>query len=160
MKKVIAIVLALATVLCLSVTAFAADSPSGEISYKIATINGVGGKGQPVQKKQGETVTMSADGSKGTFNSWSVYKADGKAATKDVDYEIVKGGLTEKEIEVKPKNDLIICGNYNGVYTDPLTGLAGNPISPKTGDMMVALAAVMMLAAVAGIFVSKKQFSK
>ncbi len=139
----------------------------------------------------GATITVKADeATYGTFNSWSIYKAtetvDGVSApvksdiitlnaainlatkittttaVEGTDYEIVSGSLTAKELTVKVKTDVIICGNYNGKITDPVVNSTADnsATAPKTGDMTVLYAAIIMLAVVAFGFGVKKVYSK
>ncbi|MBO4432525.1 MAG: hypothetical protein J5852_03220 [Clostridia bacterium] len=142
----------------------------------------------------GDEVTVEAADKYGKFDSWSVYvisdtadlAANGSvvtgaakilnlAATQKVtaakagkDYEVVDGSLTSEKLVVKVLKDekIVICGNYDGTTTDPLTGKTvkaddgKSETSPKTSDVNVIYAAFALLAAGAIVFGVKKQLSK
>lgn len=136
-------------------------------------------------------ITVKADEDKyGKFDSWSIYKVtesvEGvsapvnsgvitlnaalnlaattktEAAKEGVDYTVVSGSLTAKELTVKVNADVIICGNYAGETTDPLvnSNVDNSANAPQTGDITVAYAAIIMLAVVAFGFGVKKVYSK
>lgn len=157
MKKTLAILLAVLCLFAFAVPAFAAEiSPSGEGSHSITVIDGVDRTPKAIVLKPGESVTVSVDPTLGKFDAWAIYKKDGSAAQVNVDYVITAGGLKEQTLSVDAKTDLIICGNYNGVITNPLTGKA----SPKTGET-AAFALLSVMVAAAGVcFVAKKQLCK
>lgn len=160
MKKVFAILLAAVLVMALSVTAFAAGvSPEGVSYYKVHIIDGNGSKTQVEKVPVGEDITLEADPDKGDFDEWKIYKADGTAAVEGEDYEIVSGSLTSSSITILPKANLIITANYDGEETDFEID-NGEVTSPQTGDVAVyALCSVMVLA-LAGAAVAKKQLVK
>lgn len=159
MKKLFAIVLALVLMLTVSVTAFAAVSPEGKVVYKVTTINGIDSTPVVKEVEEGTSVEVTVDTTKGTFDDWKIYKKDGTVAKEGVDYTIV-GKLTDTKITVTPKGDLIICGNYNGKITDPLTGKESTSDSPQTGDFSVLYLSIIALAALSFAGVAKKQLSK
>ena len=160
MKKVFAVVLAVVLVMCLSVTAFAAvQSPEGVSVYKVYIINGSGAKTQITEVTVGESVTLTADPAKGKFDKWIVYKMDGSIAVEGVDYTIVEGSLTSESITIIPMANIIITGNYNGKITKfDITN--NEPVSPQTGDTSVVMLGAMMVLALAGAVVAKKQLAK
>ncbi len=159
MKKLFAIVLAVAMVLTLSVSAFAAVSPGAKIYHKVTVINGIGSTPVIHTVEDGKSVEVVVDPSKGDFDDWKIYKEDGTVAKEGVDYTIV-GKLTDEKIVVTPKTDLIITGNYNGKGTDPLTGGESKPQAPQTGDFSMVYLTVIALAALGFAGVAKKQLSK
>lgn len=153
MKKILAIILCLVTVLGLSVTAFAEKSPEGEVVITVYTAPGV--KASKKTLKPGETVDLEADEG---FSSWSIYKASDKTtAGEGVDYEYVSGSKSDRKVTIKALNDIIICANFGDKITDPSTGEA---VSPKTADTAVIYLTIVMLAALAVSFTAKKQLSK
>ncbi len=160
MKKVCAVILAVVLVMSLSVTAFAAvASPEGVSYYKVYVINGQGAETIITEVEVGESITLTADPKMGKFDKWMVYKADGTPAVEGVDYKILSGSLTTSPCTIIPLANIIITGNYNGKIT---TFKIANdePTSPQTGDTTVyALGAVMVLA-LAGATVAKKQLVK
>lgn len=160
MKKIMAVLLATIMVLGLSVTAFAADSPVADEYYNVVVINGVGAKSDTQKIKKGVDYTVKADSAKGTFNSWTVYKTDGTVAKEGTDYTVTSGSATSATFVIKPLNGVIVCGNYNSVTTNPLTGEANTSDSPKTGDFAVLYLSLIMLAALGCGFVAKKQLAK
>ncbi len=193
MKKLIAFVLCIAVICTLSVTAFAAESPSA--SAKVSVTLRKADSVAPTEKSDvsytvdnGTVITVKANPDYGTFNSWSIYKEQPAAtgtsakannsgvitlsvinlatttkvteAVAGTDYKIVSGSLTSAEMKVEVYTDVIICGNYNNVVTDPLIKSDSSATSPETGDFAVASAAIVMLVAAAVVFGAKKQFSK
>ena len=160
MKKIIALVLSLVLVMGLSVTGFAAESPSGEQVYSVTFINGVGASKANAAVNKDGTYAVKADTSKGKFDGWVVYKADGTVAKEGVDYVFASGSAKDADAVIKPLTDIVICGNYGGQVTDPVTGTAKTDTSPETADTAVMLfTAVIMMAAACG-FVAKKQLAK
>lgn len=167
MKKIIALVLSVLMICCLSVTAFAAESPIA--NEKITVIVRKAEMTDPTGKVDteytldvGTTVIVKADSKYGIFNNWSIYKADASAAVAGTDYEIVKGSLTTGEITIKLNAGAIICGNYNNVKTDPTvaSGADGSDSAPQTGDMTIVYVMVAMLAVAVFGFGAKKVYSK
>lgn len=160
MKKIAALILALVFIMGLSVTALAVDSPGAKPVNKVVIINGVGANKQSSTVVSGETVKMVSDSTKGTFNNWAVYKADGTKAVEGVDYVITSGSLKDATVEIKPLTDIIITGNYDGKVVNPITGEQQKPTSPESGDFAVVYMALIMLAAAACGFAAKKQLAK
>ena len=158
MKKVFALILAVVLVMSLSVTAFAAKSPEGVSINKVSIINGNGADTEAEEVEVGKSFELKADSTKGTFNKWIVYKADGSLAVEGVDYTI-EGELTDEVVEIVPLANIIITGNYNGKKTE-FTVNNGEPESPKTGDTAMMACAAVMLVALAGAGVAKKQLAK
>jgi len=159
MKKLFAIVLAVVMMLTLSVTAFAAVSPGAKVFHKVTVINGIDAQVIVHSVEDGNSQEVVIDTNKGTFDDWKIYKKDGTVAKEGVDYTI-EGKPTDNKIVVTPKTDLIICGNYNGKITDPLTGKEATPDSPQTGDFSVVYLSIIALAALGFAGVAKKQLSK
>ncbi len=160
MKKVFAVILAVVLVMSLSVTAFAAVlSPEGVSLYKVYVINGNGAKTQVTEVAIGDSISLSADPAMGTFNKWLVYKMDGTAAVEGEDYTIAEGSLTSSTITIIPMANIIITGNYDGKDTEfDITN--NEPVSPQTGDTSVVMLGAMMVLALAGAVVAKKQLAK
>lgn len=169
MKKVIAVVLCVALLFTLSVTAFAKEvSPEPEKNITIILRKGVGVEGitsadKPFSFKIDEaTVTVKVDPNEGKFDGWNIYVDEGNGkfspAKQGEDYLIVKGDLNAQELTVEALTNIVICANYNGVKTDP--AVSGTSDSPKTADMSVAVMFVAMVAAAGFVFTSKKVFSK
>ena len=187
MKKLIALVLSIVMICCLSVTAFAAESPEATekvtVTIRKADVVDPAGKVDTEYTYDvGTTITLKADAKYGTFTSWSIYKeaattpatgmvtlsvakaANAKyvEAVAGTDYEIVKGSLTTSEITIKLNAEVIVCGNYNNVITDPsaASNADDSANAPATGDMTIVYAAVIMLACAAFAFGVKKVYSK
>ena len=144
-----------------------------------------------IEVSSDNTVTAVADEKTyGTFDSWSIYVVTDVTGTsaatstgisaasvlelavtqkatpakEGVDYTVVSGNLKSKTLVIKPINRLIICGNYSGTITDPLSAssVPGTKPdkSPKHGDLNVMYIAIVMLAAGAVLFGAKRQLSK
>ncbi len=166
MKKVIAVVLCLAVLFTLSVSAFAVESSvQGDgTQHRVIMRRGIGVSGFDAGNSttvidDGDKIIAKADPNEGTFNGWSVYKADGTPATEGTDYTLADGTkLTDTQVSVIAKTDIILCADYNGVKTDPQPEGSSNT-SPKTADMSVAYV-VVMLAAAAAFMGAKKVYSK
>lgn len=159
MKKLLVVFIAVLMLFAVSVPAFAAEnSPIASGSHIVIVINGVNAVPERHVVNDGQTVTIKVDPSKGTFDNWVIYKTDGTEAKVNEDFIIISGTTESDEIIVQPKRDLIICGNYKGVITDPLTGKEKE--SPKTGESVVWVLASVMTAAAAVCVVSKKQLCK
>lgn len=164
MKKIVAILLALTAIFALSFSALAVDSPVATVKVNVTVRaaevkSGIDKLDTAVSVDKGTVVKVAPDSSRGKFNSWSVYKADGSLAVQGSDYELVEGTLTSSELSIKAQADLCVCGNYNGKTTDPITGEAKTPDSPKTGDTAVTCAVVMLLGAAFALS-ARKQLCK
>ncbi len=159
MKKLLVVFIAVLMLFAISVPAFAAEnSPIASGSHIVIVINGINAIPQRYVVVNGDTVTVKVDPTKGTFDNWTIYKPDGTVAKVNEDFIIISGTTESDEMIVQPKTDLIICGNYNGLITDPLTGKEKE--SPKTGGSVVWVLASVMTAAAGVCFVTKKQLCK
>lgn len=193
MKKLIAIFLSLILVVAFSVTAFAAQSPVAKEQVTVVLRKAGGIKG--VEKDDvkytldgGTEITVVADEAKyGTFNNWTIYKAETEAtttatpvgggimtlsaavlnlatktttATAPADYEIVKGSLTSKELTILTHSDLIICGNYNNKVTDPASNSTASGTDTDESPKtgdVKALCAVIVMLASAAVVFGVKK---
>ncbi len=166
MKKAVAIILALAAVFTLSFSCVAAtNSPTGtpQVSVTIHSAKGIEGvtvEGTPTKVAVDTTVKVEKDDAEGKFESWSIYKPDGSLAKEGTDYTITAGDSKSPSITIVAKKDLIICGNYDGKITDPVTGNKKEPQSPPTSDATAIALTVVMLGAAAVVFGAKKQLCK
>ena len=166
MKKIIAIVLALVAVLTLSVSAMAANNSPVPTAKATVTIHsalcadGILQEGKAVTVEVGSTANIIKDDAEGKFDSWAIYKPDGSVAVEGTDYVIVSGSLKDPSISITVLTDLIICGNYNGKITDPITGEKKDPVAPPTFDVTAVALAMVMLGAAAVVITAKKQLCK
>ena len=162
MKKFLAVLLAVTMVFGLSMVTLAdTKSPVAEEFFDIKFVDGIGSNFFSKVVKQGGVMELEADPEKGEFSGWSFYLQDGSVAKKNTDYKIVSGDEKQIDIEIKPYVDLIVCANYDGKMTDPLTGKEKKPTNPKTGDFTYAYFVLMIgLAALSTVVVSKKQLQK
>ena len=172
MKKTLAILLCVCLAFTLSVSAFAAESPSN----KVVIIKGVGTKEDGtvvpvdtfVDVADDSSVTVVADEKTyGKFDGWTIYLVDDDGnyteAKEGVDYTVKEGDLSSDKLVIVPINKIAIAGNYGGKITDPAKGSGTNGTtkdSPKTGDLNVMYAVVLLLAASAFAFGAKRQLSK
>lgn len=172
MKKLMAILLSIILVFAFSVSAFAAGSPVGKEKVTVVLRKGDGIKGALEADVKytldgGAEVSVAADEAEyGTFESWSIYKVVGENKTELAvtpgDYEIIKGGLKLRELAILAHTDIIICANYGGVVTDPLSSSTTSGTqtdeSPETGNSAgFAFMAIITCAAVA--LVAKKKLA-
>lgn len=166
MKKIVAIILALVAVLTLSVSAMAANNSPVPTAKATVTIHsavcadGILQEGKGVAVDIGSTVNIKKDDSEGKFDSWTIYKPDGSVAVEGTDYVIVSGSLKDPAISVTVFTDLIICGNYNGKITDPITGDKKDPVAPPTFDAAAIALVALMFASAAVAFTAKKKLCK
>ena len=183
MKKIIALILCVVSVFVLSVGVSAASSPVGDAIFAVTTIipeasGNLSGSVKPatVKVNDGGTITVTApeavksESAAPTFKAFKVYKqvvtvgADGKQTTSlveavaGVDYQVVKGTLGDKNVEIKPLTDVVVVATYNDVVIDPSTGnVTVQPESPKTGSATAICFAIVALAGAAVVFGAKKQ---
>ena len=186
MKKIFAIVLSLVLIMSLSVTAFAASSP---VAGQKVTIIFVAHEDAKVDVDTHEwhgelTVTYTAkeehEGEK--FVGWSIFLKDGSVAIEGKHYKLVKrvaGAYAEKAddvvayrvagnivladatIEIVPLTDLIITANYGDTATSVDDAVkAFQATSVPTGDVTVFGLSALLVVALAGVAVSKKQLAK
>lgn len=79
-------------------------------------------------------------------------------AVKGTDYDIVKGSLTDANVEIKPYTDLVVVATYKDVAIDPTTGVVTvQPESPATGSATAICFAIVGLAAAAVTFGAKRR---
>lgn len=81
MKKIVALLISIAMICCLSVTAFAAESPVANekitITLKKASAEGTVSKNDvDYTVDKGYEITVKANSEFGKFNSWSIYKVE------------------------------------------------------------------------------------
>lgn len=159
MKKILAIMLCIIAIFSLSATAFAVDSPTGKPVHSVVVIVTPGSKGSSTTVKTGEIVKVVANPDKGKFDGWAVYKKDGSKAVEGVDYKFVEGGSKITPATLEVYTDLIICANYDGKITDPITTQQKDDQSPQTGDFATIAMIVALLASAAVCFKAKKQLA-
>ncbi len=170
MKKILALVLTLVLILGLSVPVFAAKSAGGQVYFKVVIVDGNDHKDAPASTTpenithttvvDGNKVKVTANESKGKFDGWVIYKADGTVAVKDVDYKVLGAfSLTDPEIEIIPLTTIVITANYNGVKTETVI-VSDEDESPATGDNTVVVLSAVALIALCGAVVAKKQLAK
>lgn len=170
MKKLLALVLTLVLIIGLAVPVFAAKSAGGTVYFKVVVVDGNGHKDAPADATpdnithttvvEGNKIKVTADESKGDFDGWVIYKADGTVAVKDVDYKVLGAfTLADSEIEIIPLATIVITANYNGVKTETVI-VNDEDESPDTGDNTVVVLSAVALIALCGAVVSKKQLAK
>ncbi len=170
MKKILALVLTLVLIIGLSVPVFAAKSAGGTVYFKVVVVDGNDHKDAPAGTTpdniaystviDGKSIKVKANASKGDFDGWVIYKADGKPAVKDVDYKVLGAfSLTDPEIEIVPLATIVITANYEGVKTETIL-VNDEDESPETGDSIVVVLSAVALIALCGAVVAKKQLAK
>lgn len=157
MKKILAVLLCVVALFSIAVPAMAIDSPEGEQLVSIAVITVPGTKNPAKSYKIKSIINAEADPNAGVFDSWSIYRSDGSIAVEGTDYKYVTGSVKATFISIEVSSDLVICANYNGMITDPVTGDGKKqPDSPKTGEAVAVYIVVLMLAGAAFTFAKKK----
>ncbi|MBQ5840569.1 MAG: hypothetical protein IIW40_01300 [Clostridia bacterium] len=159
MKKIFAVLLAVMLLGAMSFSAFAADSPVGTVVNKVTIKDGADATPIVKEVKVGEELELKADADKGKFDGWKIYKADGTEAKEGVDYKLAEGAkLTDATLRIIPMSAITVAANYGGVVT-PVKPQGDKPVSPPTGDTVVALLAAVMALALVGVGVAKKQLA-
>lgn len=170
MKKTLAILLAAVMLFALAVPVMAASSPEAGKKLTVVVV------ATPEAKPEASTVTVSENVNDGTmtmtytaaatyeganFASWTVYRRDGSVAVAGVDYKLEgSADLKDASVKIVPLTDLIVAANYGEETTDIKEAqTAFQNKSDPTGDVVVALA-VVMIVALAGTVVCKKQLAK
>lgn len=170
MKKTLAIVLTLVMLFALAAPVMAAGSPEAGKKLTVVVIE------NPDAKPEATTVTVSENVDDGSmtqtftaeekhdgadFKDWSVYRRDGSAAVEGVDYKVVGGTtLGNTTVKIIPLTDLIVAANYGDKKTDieDAKDLFQDKSEP-TGDVVTVLA-VVMIVALGGTVICKKQLAK
>ena len=154
MKKFIAIVMALMLVASVAVfTASAAVSPT-KVDYYSMTAEAIGDGEASVSPAKIEigsdgTATFTATEKGGKFIRWEF----------QCEYDVVSGNVTndtstDKVVVLKPKSDIHGIAYFEGA-TKPASADTGTT-APKTGDMTLVIAGIMLLALGASVFAFKK----
>lgn len=148
MKKVLAVLLAVVAVITMSITVFAALSPTSVGEWDVTGGSYATGKLGPAD------FTVNADGtitfhkaahSDYTFEGW---KVTGK-------YEVVSGNSMSDTYTIRPLSDLRVIEMYDcAAAGDEDT----NPTSPPTGSNLLALGALALLCLPVA-FVAKKHLA-
>lgn len=170
MKKVLALVLTLILIMGLSIPVFAAKSAGGTVYFKVIVVDGNEHKNAPAGTTpanitehivlEGKSIKLNADPVKGDFDGWTIYKADGTVAKKDVDYKVLGAfSLTNTKIEIIPMATLVVTASYNGIKTETII-VNDEDESPETGDSIVVALSATALIALCGAVVAKKQLAK
>lgn len=170
MKKTLAILFAVVMLFALAAPVMAASSPAAGKVFTVVAVTA------PEAKPQTQTVKVAEDVNDGTmvvtytaeekheeakFTEWIVYRRDGSIAVLGTDYTLA-GGTTLNGLSIKiiPLTDLIVTANYGDTKTEIKDAQAVfQDKSEPTGDMIAAFAAVMVVA-LAGTVVCKKQLAK
>lgn len=170
MKKLLALILTLILIMGLSVPVFAAKSAGGTVYFKVVVIDGNAhadaddaANAENITHNivtDGKSIKVKADETKGAFDGWIIYKADGTLAVKDVDYKVLGAfSLADPEIEIVPLATIVITANYDGVKTETII-VNDEDESPETGDNTAVVLAAVALMALCGAIVAKKQLAK
>ena len=137
MKKISALLLVLVLMFTLAVPSFAADSFVGdgiaEVTVKVE------GNGTAAKEEKDGVFTLTATPAKDEeFKEWKL------SGTKDVDYKLIDGALTDKVIKIEAINDVTATAVFtanNGSAGDS----DGGDTSPESGYnevMLIAFAVV------------------
>ena len=170
MKKTLAVALAFVMLFALAAPVLAVGSPEAGKKLTVVVIE------NPVAKPEANTVTVSENVDDGSmvqtytaeekydgaeFKEWNVYRRDGSAAVPGTDYKLVENtALGNTTVKIVPLTDLIVAANYGDKKTDikDAQDLFQDKSEP-TGDVVTILAVVMVVA-LCGTVVCKKQLAK
>ena len=134
MKKIIVLVMALITMLSISVSpVLAAPSPTAPIVYDVVLDKDIADLGictvTPSKVEAGDTVTaVITDPKKYGFQGWEIIG----------DYEIIKGDLNSSEVVFKANSDIVVNAILSNAPTAPVkpTGQPStSPESPQTSPL-------------------------
>lgn len=151
MKKIIALVLALALVLSLPVFAFAEGSPSGDPEYRVQIINVDGGTATGEKNADGSyTVTVTVkDGYK--FNKWTI----------EGDYELVDCDIDDETVTFTYSSDITITPVYTKEGTSSGAGSvdtgSGSPDTSDNNSYTLVAVSLLAVIAIAGVFLLKNK---
>ena len=162
MKRFASIVLALVMVLALTVSVAAKGSPTGKDYYSITTSaipsdGSLGGASSDknkvdtsIVKTDDGLVILTATEKNGKFDHWEITG----------DYEIVEGSLSSLVLKIRPLSDVKAVAVFkdSGSKSTPDTPTKPNDsgTSPKTGDPLLLVIGLAVLALGAGAFAVKK----
>lgn len=170
MKKVLAVLLALVLMLGLSTSVFAVVSPTASEKHVIVILidDGTDPTKQTYEVKtdvigEMEILNLVAHDPKdgGSFDGWEFFRKDGSLATIDSEYIIMDGNKLSIRIGVIPLSDLIIVAKYDGKEPDLTEAMKlFESESPQTGDWMTPVLALVLVTALGGAVLVKKQLAK
>lgn len=143
MKKFLAVlfsVVILATFM--AVPAFAADSPSGEVVYKVEI------KGQDTAKEvvAGESITLVKGANDKEFAGWVI---TGK-------YDIVSGSLNSDTLVIIPLGDITVEETYKDATVDTEKEENDSDKAPQTGNGALMLTVLLTAGAFVAMVATKK----
>ncbi|MBR2044433.1 MAG: hypothetical protein IJ946_08890 [Clostridia bacterium] len=180
MKKLFAVVLAIALVLSLSVSAFALKSPGGNVYFEVLVNRTNTGENSEVAEKvtvlENGTIELApVENDEIVFEGWGFYDknmnaakegvdfeiigvtfADGTVAVKGEDYVIENGKVVAKNgeylnVSIKPLADgLQVSELYEGVDVEITPPKDEKPVSPPTGVDYSVVVMLIALALVSG----------
>lgn len=148
MKKISALLLVLTLMFALAVPSFAADSFVGDDIAEV-TVK-VEGNGTATKDKADKVFTLTATPAAGEeFTGWKL------SGTKDTDYKIVDGALTDKIIKIEAINDVTATAVFTA-NKGSAGDSDGSDTSPESGYNVTALLAMAVVSAFGLSLVVKK----
>ena len=150
MKRIIALLMAVMLVASVAVISVAAKDSPTPVTYYSMTAEAVGAGEASVSPAKVEigsngTATFTATEKGGKFQKWELH----------CEYDIVEGSLTSATLVIRPKSDVHGIAFFEG--GDKKDGKKDDgSTSPKTGDMTIVFATLMLVALGAGVFAVKK----
>lgn len=140
MKKFLFLLLSflmIVSIFNLSVTALSSPSPIDY--YKITISNQGDGKVEAdkisIAANENDIVTLIATEEKSPFIRWDILGT----------YEIVQGDLTSKNLQLKPKSDMVIIGIFQSKEFKTNNIKTANSLSPKTGQSDIPIAYIYLI---------------
>lgn len=140
MKKFLSLLLFFLMIISIfNLSAGALPSPSPIDYYKITISNQGDGKVEAdkisIVANENDVVTLVATEEKSPFIRWDILGT----------YEIVQGNLTSKNLQLKPKSDLVIIGIFQSKDFKTNNIKTTNPLSPKTGQRNISTAYIYLI---------------
>lgn len=152
MKKFLAVIFAVVILATfMAVPAMAADSPSGEVVFKVEVNSFSTGKvSNGNYTTEGDTIRLTvAEDSDYTFTGWVI---EGK-------YEIVSGDLKSKELVIRPLSDVKVEESYDVKGSAGFGTTNDSDKAPDTGVALPVVAFVALAGAFTVMVVSKKRLA-
>ncbi|MGN0557068.1 MAG: hypothetical protein ACI4IV_04385 [Acutalibacteraceae bacterium] len=151
MKKVLVSLLVFALIASFSMVAFAAESPTAPVKFKVEVVsaNANNGTVEKIVNEDGSITAKVAVSSGAKFAGWVITG----------DYEIASGALTDETIVIIPKSDVTIEASFEDDANQGGDSNNSNT-SPETGNAPFGAVAVALVTALGAAYAAKRKLSK